>query len=220
MCGLVSNMLVEWRAERDLCHPSSFQYRQLTEVLAELGDPEAAAMLEVPRLEHEDTDVPPGFITVDELDLAVVGARQFYKRVPGLYDPEAVYEAPAVELVADTGQHLRLVDLRPALNGRLSDIAPSADDQTRLDEHFLHDLVVFARTGQPRHTVGVTGRSSPAFYSRIIHTKLRAYFAPVSTKNLSGEGCRVVARIGDCGNDDGHEAALYRRLFGRTARLH
>lgn len=211
---LLACMQAELLQEHD---PRSYEYRQDAAALAALAL-EAGVDLTTLR-DEETTETPPlAFTGVTHLKPLEVPASQFGHTILPLYKREAVYMADVVELKTDSGKRVRLVDLRPELVGRLDDIAPSPAEAAHLDSHFYGDLRRYVDTGWARNTVKGHGGRVHAYYTRVVSTKLRAFWGPIRAVGQDELRVPMIARFADSGNGSHKEIDLYRRLFGMTLR--
>ncbi len=207
----VFDPVAAWRQELAGLDPRSHEYGEMVRTLIDLGVDLPASS--EPAL---DSEAPPGFIGATVLAGTLeVPARQFAHTVPPLSHKNGPYVVEATELTTDTAKRVRVVDLRPALNGELHGIAPNAADQLRVTRSFYFALRSYVDTGWSDDIVVRHGtRGSGPCYARAGSLKARAYWTPVRVVEEGGDHVMTVARVGDCGDDPNHEIDFYRRVLG------
>ncbi|HEX7962997.1 MAG TPA: hypothetical protein VF466_00240 [Candidatus Saccharimonadales bacterium] len=218
---IVPDPLAVWQRELAQHDPRSYEYHQLAAALADLAaEMHIGDILTDPPELPDASGLPAGFVARSRpVNLAEVPGDQFYHTVPSLYNPAADYLATVEELRTDADGRVRIVDLRPVLGRRVKDIDPPPTAFDHVDGYFYRDMKVFADTGRPRHTITLrqAGRSNVC-YTRVNGSKMRVFWMPVETRNYSGEGVRVVARIVDSGDSDHTQRTVYNRVFGIVLR--
>jgi hypothetical protein len=200
-------------------NPKSYGYgvmaREITGLATEVGYP-LALFPHGERVNLDDVAIPPAFVGATAISEIEIPGDQFTNMEPLLKDD--TYVVDGVELMTDTDKLVRVVDLRPNLSPVLGDLAPDEAEGRRLDSHFHHDLRILLDKGWARNTVHRNSGSSGPCYSRYVGSKGRAFWGPVRVAEQGGNHVLTVARFADNGNSTSKEVALYRRLFGLTAR--
>lgn len=208
----------EWRVIQQMYPDSrSHHHKQALATLQALAA-EQGIELEDILAEHEGTNqqLPAGFAKVERLaQPATIDGRQF----EGLVIPlakETVYEVPVLECVTDYGKTVHVCDLRPFTAETLKKDTPGTQaDQDKLDNDFWRDVKAFADNNGKAPFKRIVGRSQ-IFYTKASRTKLRAYWMVV--RDDRHRGVPTIARLGDCGDEERYQNALYRALFGMHLR--